>query len=883
MTIASGTKLGRYEIRAQIGAGGMGEVYRARDSNLNREVAIKVLPEGFAQDAERVSRFQREAQVLASLNHPNIAAIYGLEESDGIRALVMELVEGPTLADRIAAGPIPVDEALAIAKQIADALEVAHERGIIHRDLKPANVKVTDDGVVKVLDFGLAKVFADETPDADLSHSPTLIKGTQAGMILGTAAYMSAEEAKGKAVDKRSDIWAFGCVLFEMLTGKQAFSGETLTDTLAAVVRAEADWGALPATTPVVTHRLLLRCLIKDPKRRLRDIGEARILLENGIAEPEATTGPSQAAPRGLRIWLVLAGAIALTAVVTALVVHWLRPANQEAPLRKSFILARGLVADRLQRPAVSPDGKKIVYMAEGKLWLRELDQFQARELPGTEGPSRPFWSPDSEWVAFGGNDGRLRKVSVRGGSVSVICRTIGTFGVGAGGAWVADDRIIFSTGSTGLYQVSPQGGDPTLYLELNDETDSDFHEASPLPDGKGLLFLTHRKGGNIDTIEVFAAGQRKVVFRMEGEGFEFPVYSATGHILFGRFTGNMGIWALPFSLSRLEATGEPFLVAQGGAFPSVSTEGTLLFVPEESTAKQLGWVNRKGEVERIIGAPMQGPSEPAFSPDGRKVAVAAFESGWWDIFLVDVERGTKVRLTFAEKKVKLTPSWSPDGRRVFFTQLNPDQLWVVAADGSGKAQQLGEGYRPGVSPDSRFLVFQLRGRGKNKSDVLYAPLPNPEAAIEPGSVHPLLEGTAEESQGVVSPDGRYMVYQSDETGGFQLYIRRFPDGDGKWQVSVNGGSFPQWSRDGRELFFCDLSSNALMVVPVQLGAGITLGSPQLVFSGDKIGTELSYGFDVASDGKGFVVVLNAASNTAERSVSIVQNWFAEFRDKQQK
>ncbi len=878
-----GQSISHYRVSARLGAGGMGEVYRARDTKLNRDVAIKILPAAFAQDDERLARFKREAQVLASLNHPNIAAIHGLEESDGIHALVMELVEGLTLVDRISAGPIPIDDALTIAKQIAEALEYAHERGVIHRDLKPANVKVTQDGTVKVLDFGLAKVFADETQDADLSHSPTLIKGTQAGVILGTAAYMSPEQAQGKTVDKRSDIWSFGVVLYEMLTGKQLFSGETVSDTLASVLRDEVDWKTLPADTPPGIRRLLQRCLDRDRKRRLRDIGEARILLENGIAEPEATTGTTQAAAPRIPLWLVLAGAIAITAVVAALVVRGLGPANQEAPLRKSFILARGLVADRLQRPALSPDGKKIVYMAEGKLWLRELGQYQARELPGTEGPRRPFWSPDSEWVAFGTNDGRLRKVSVRDGSVSVICQTIGSFGIGSGGAWLTDDRIVFSTGSAGLYQVSPQGGEPTTCLEINEETDSDFHEASPLPDGKGVLFPTHRKGGTIDTIELFTDGQRRLVMRMDGEGLEFPVYSATGHILFQRTTGNVGIWALPFSLERLQATGEPFLVAQDGAFPSVSDDGTLLFVRAESTAKQLGWVNRKGEVERPIGAPMQGPEGPALSPDGRSVAVAAFESGSWEIFVLDLVSATKVRLTFTEKKVKLTPSWSPDGLRVFFTQVNPDQLWVVAADGSGKARLLGEGYRPHVSPDSRYLVFQRRGRGGNRGDVFHAPLPNTDAAIEPAAVRTLVEGPAEESPGVVSPDGRYLAYQSDEGGGFRIYIRRFPEGDGKWQVSASGGAFAQWGRDGRELFFCDLSTNTLMVVPVRLGASIGLGSPQVVFSGDQIGAELSDGFDVAPDGKGFVVVLNAVSGSAERSVSIVQNWFAEFKDKQKK
>ena len=871
-----GQIVAHYHVTAKLGAGGMGEVYRARDSRLNRDVAIKVLPEGFAQDAERLARFQREAQVLASLNHPNIAGIYGFEQSETTCALVMELVEGETLAERLAAGPLPVEESLAIARQLAEALEVAHERGIIHRDLKPANIKVTPDGTVKVLDFGLAKIFEERAAETELSHSPTLIKGTQAGVILGTAAYMSPEQAQGKVVDKRCDIWAFGVVVYEMLAGRQLFKGETVSDTLAAVLRDEVDWQALPAETPAAIRRLLKRCLERDRRQRLRDIGEARIEIETD-SKPTGEPETSLVASTGLRrkIWLVLAVAIAVTVAATALIMLWLRPANPELPLRKSFILAKGLVADILQRPALSPDGKKIVYMANGKLWLQELGLYQARELPGTEGPRRPFWSPDSEWVAFGSNDGRLRKVSVRDGTVSVICHTIGTFGVGAGGAWLTGDRIVFSTGAAGLLQVSPQGGEPTSYLDINEETDSDFHEASPLPDGRGVLFLRHRKGGTIDQIELVADGKRKLVFSMEGEGLQFPVYSPTGHILFQRITGNPGIWALPFSLQRLEATGQPFLVAQG-AIPSVSSDGTLLFVRAESTAKQLGWVNRKGEVSRLLGGSMQSPEGPAVSPDGRKIALSIFESGIWEIFVLDGERSTRV--TFAERKVKLTPSWSPDSRYVFFSQLNPDQIWKVPADGSGKARLLVGGYRPYVSPDGRFLVFQLRGQGKNLSDIVYTALANPDAAIEPDSVRTIVEGPGDDLQGVLSPDGRYMAYQSDESGGYQIYIRRFPDGEGKWQASVAGGAFPRWSRDGRELFFSDLSTNDLMVVPVQPGANITLGSPQRLFSANTIGAELSQGFDVAPDGKEFVVVLNGTSSGTEKGISIVQNWFAEFK-----
>jgi eukaryotic-like serine/threonine-protein kinase len=395
--------ISHYRILDKLGAGGMGEVYRARDSKLNRDVAIKVLPESFAQDAERVARFQREAQVLASLNHPNIAAIYGVEEADGIRALVMELVEGPTLADRIAAGPIPKDEALAIAKQIAEALEVAHERGIIHRDLKPANVKVTPDDKVKVLDFGLAKIASNETPSDYLSHSPTMIKGTQAGMILGTAAYMSPEQAKGKGVDKRSDIWAFGCVLFEMTTGKQAFSGETLTDILAAVVRADPDWSALPAVTPEVIRRLLRRCLNKDQKQRLRDIGEARITIESFLAgkSEETTELAARKDPLPLRKTLFWIAGIALAFMAGGLGMGLLRPVSSEIPLRKLELQIAGLDLSGSYGYSIAPNGQTIAYIGNHRLWIRDLDRLEPREVPSTENADHPFWSPDSAYVGY--------------------------------------------------------------------------------------------------------------------------------------------------------------------------------------------------------------------------------------------------------------------------------------------------------------------------------------------------------------------------------------------------------------------------------------------------------------------------------------------------
>src|ERR1043166_1251314 len=499
MTLAAGTKLGRYEIRSKIGEGGMGEVYRAHDEKLNRDVAIKILPEAFAQDSDRLARLKREAQVLASLNHPNIASIYGLEEANRFMALAMELVEGPDLANRLATNPIPTNETLAIACQIAAALEAAHERGIIHRDIKPANIKVNHDDAVKVLDFGLAKVFVDEAPAADLSDSPTLIKGTQEGMILGTAGYMSPEQAKGKVVDKRSDVWAFGCVLFEMLTAKQSFSGETLTDILASVVRAEPDWNLLPASTPEAIRRLLRRCLTKDPKQRLRDIGEARITIEDfqsGRLE-EITTTLNRPPP--LKKNLLWAGAIALAFILGGLGMWLLRPVSSEMPLRKTELQIPGLDLSIYYGYSISPNARSIAYVGNNRLWIRDLDRLEPHEVPNTDNASHAFWSPDSAYVGYVIGK-KMWKVSSAGAGSTAIT-DLPDLLTGAGAAsWRANGTIVFTTGSGGLFQVPAQGGDPTPLLNGGAD-EADFHDVSVLPDCRGVLFAVHRSMEGVDTI----------------------------------------------------------------------------------------------------------------------------------------------------------------------------------------------------------------------------------------------------------------------------------------------------------------------------------------------------------------------------------------------
>jgi Tol biopolymer transport system component len=859
----------------------MGEVYRARDSKLNRDVAIKVLPEGFAQDGERVAGFQREAQVLASLNHPNIAAIYGLEESDGVRALVMELVEGPTLADRIAGGPIPVDEVLTIARQIAEALEVAHERGVIHRDLKPANLKVTPGDQVKVLDFGLAKFTASESQSNDLSHSPTMIQGTQEGMILGTAAYMSPEQAKGKIVDKRADVWAFGCVLYEMLTGKQSFSGETLTDVLAAVVRADPDWGAVPPGTPDAIRRLLRRCLTKDQKQRLRDIGEARITIEDlETGEPRESAGQATSKPvRPVRSVLAWSAAIALAFLVGCAVVWLLRPAGSEIPLRKLELQVGAMDLRDNYGYSISPNGRSIAYVSNHRLWIRDLDRLEPREVPNTGGAGHPFWSPDGAYVGY--VIGKKMWKASSAGSWSTAIADLPDILSGAGSAsWRSDGAIIFTTGFSGLMQTPAQGGDPSRMLNVGPD-EADFHDADLLPDGRGVLFAVHRTVQGVDTIAVFDGKNRKTILQLEGQRLSNPVYCRTGHILFSRRLSNAGIWALPFSLDRLEVTGEPFLVAADAAAPKVAEDGTLVFgYGENNLPTRLVWTDRTGRiVKNIQPEPLlfQLPSL-RLSPDGTRVVLATRESGKTDYWVVDLARGARTRLTFDNLARGWFCSWTPDGERVLYLSGDAPAVYKVmakAADGSGGTKELLNGLDAQYSPDGKFIVYATEQ--EKRFGLWYIP------TAEGSKPAPFIVTPRDESSPEFSPDGNYVAYVSNESGHDEVYIKPFPGGEGKWQVSVGGGAVPRWSRRSNELFF--IVGNDLMAVPVRTQPSLTLGQPQKLFARGPVQVDRPYGlydgYDVSSDGQHFVMLQGAEQRSTSQTLTVVQNWFAEFKDRQ--
>jgi serine/threonine-protein kinase len=718
-----GTKLGPYEILSAIGAGGMGEVYRARDTKLGRDVAIKVLPEAFARDAERMARFQREAKVLASLNHPNIATIHGLEDSGGTHALVMELVEGPTLADRIKAGPIPVDEAVRIAKQIADALEYAHERGIIHRDLKPANVKVTNDDAVKVLDFGLAKALESDPSSIDISTSPTMSRmATMQGVLLGTAAYMSPEQAKAKSVDRRADIWAFGCVLYEMLTGRQTFTGETVTDTLASVIMRNPDLSELPVATPVRVRVLLERCLQKDPKQRLRDIGDARISLDevlSGIPEPAQSLAAIGHPVKRRWLWVVAAFAGVLILAGAAGFAGWtLKPEPARRVTRAVINLPPGQRLAGLVQPAlaISADGGELAYVAitqDGsaqQIYVRAMDSGETRPVRGTEGATNPFFSPDGQWLGFFA-DGKLKKIPVSGGVAQTLVEVVNVDGA----TWGNQGTIIFAPLNSALKQVPDGGGNSQTVTHLGKgENFQGWPEF--LPNGRAVIFADAPGTGNWTAARIAAQSVGSSEHRTLVQGATAPGYAPSGHLIYAQ---GGSLMAVPFDARRLEVRGSAVPAIEGvlqspvtgSAQYSISATGSLVYVPGSVQGEQskLVWVNRNG-TEQALAAPPRAYLNPRLSPDGQRAAVSISEQEA-QIWLYDLPRETLTRFTF-EGTSNQYPVWTPDGKRIAFrsNKEGPLNIYWQIADGSGGLERLSaadETQTPNSwSPDGQLLAF---------------------------------------------------------------------------------------------------------------------------------------------------------------------------------
>ncbi len=898
MSIDPGARLGPYEVLAPLGAGGMGEVYRAKDTRLDRDVAVKVLPEAWMRDADRIARFQREAKVLATLNHPNVGAIYGLEEhrldSGAARQyLILEYVEGETLAQRLKTGALPLDEALETARQIAEALEAAHEKGIVHRDLKPGNVMVRADGAVKVLDFGLARAMADEPtglfamPDSPTVTTPiAAVSPTIPGVILGTAGYMSPEQARGRPVDKRSDIFSFGCVLYEMLTGAQVFPGETVTDSLGAVLHREPDWGLLPAGTPPTIQLLLRRCLAKDRNKRLRDVGDARIEIELALTDPASSVLALAAAAvdradarrqsRGIGA-VVMLGAMLLVGLLGYFSGQRTTPTSTP-PVRKHEIALERPVTWALGQPALSPDGTMIAYVDGDCVWLRRQDSFDAHAVADSEQGMIPFWSPDSQWLGFARED-RLLKVPASGGRPTVITRAPGMFVPVGGAVWTPDGRIYFSTGNTGILEVPASGGEPRMVVAPNLEDDDDFHELALLPDGRGIVFCVHSR-----TRPWYLASwdgkERRVVLQLDQHA-RAPTYSPTGHILYERSGSDIGVWALPFSVERMTGTGDPFLVSAGDGDPSVSDTGALALMRRASGLEggQLVSVNLdSGTVEPLLKA---GGAfyDPAPSPDGTTIALSGFEFGAADLWLMDIAQGTRTRLTFDERTNEVLPRWSPDGKIIAFAQTTAstferiaadDTIHFLYADGSGKARESISGGSPSFDREWTYMAF-VRTDAATGRDIYYLALHGESEA------QPLLRGPAFEQDPALSPDGRWLAYTSNERGSEEVYLTRFPDGQGKWQVSTGHGAMARWSSDGSRLFYVG-SSAAISEVQLTTEPRVMLSPPRLAIDGRALGINAYQGYAPTADGKRLIVIGTGRGGPA--AIGVIENWFAEFKNR---
>jgi len=881
----------------------MGIVWRARHTTLKRDDAVKVLPDAFASDVERLARFERECQMLASLNHPNIARLYGVERSGDSYALVMELVEGASLANRIAEGRIPVPEALAIARQIAEALEAAHEQGIIHRDLKPANICIRPDGVVKVLDFGLAKAHEPVSSPLDVTASPTFTSPamiTNVGVLLGTAAYMSPEQARGRTADKRSDIWAFGCVLYEMLTGARPFAGDDVSDTLANVLKVEPDWTRLPPDVPQSVRLTLRACLRKEPKQRLGDMQSVRLALEGafeaGMHGATAVVAPGalwrkRAALAVLVVAVLLLGGVAATLLRPRAAPRAVNRFDFQVPSDRQF---RGGARNLM---ALSPDGSQMVYNAAGGIYLRRLGELDARIIPGTETGllNSPFFSPDGQTLGFF-HEGSLKRMAVSGGAPVVICGAEPPFGV----SWASDNTVLFGQ-PKGIMRVSANGGTPQLVIPT--KQNEIFYGPQLLPDGDSVLFSVTTVAGQTRwdqgaiAVQSLRSGERKVVW----QGGSDAQYVSTGHLV---YAVGAALFAVPFDIANMKVTGGPVSMVQALARPGnqagatatanygVAAGGTLVYLtgpsigPAGTTANTLVWVDRSGR-EDPVPAPPRSYVYPRISPDGTKVALDVRDQQL-DIWVWDLARQTLTRLTFDPGEDEF-PIWSPDGKRIAFSttrnggstfQTNLD--WV-AADGTGQVEQLARGEHqtfPGsFSPDASRVVAS--GSGTDNNDDIGVVAVGASGAGAKTQVQPLLHTSFSERNPNLSPDGHWMVYESDESGQNEIYVRPFPDVDaGRWQVSAGGGVQPVWARNGRELFY--RSGPAMMSVPIETAPVFSAGKPTMLFQGQYLPGPSGRTYDVSPDGRRFLMVKVGGTGRSADPMPyrfvIVENWTDELR-----
>jgi serine/threonine-protein kinase len=896
-----GTSLSHFKITAKLGQGGMGEVYLAEDAKLGRGVAIKMLPEAVAGDPERLGRFEREAKVLASLNHPHIAGIHQVEEADGHFFLVMELVEGEDLKDRIERGALPIDEALEIASQIAEALEAAHDRGIIHRDLKPGNVKLTPDGKVKVLDFGLAKALGDDPEDsgsgAAIAQSPTLThQMTSAGVLIGTAAYMAPEQARGQAADRRADIWAFGVVLFEMLTGKMVYSGDTVSDTLAGVLAREPEWDDLSKDTPRPVRRLLERCLEKDVRQRLQAIGEARIAIDRYKEDPtegtraETVAEVVQTSPwKRLLPWAV--AAVLLAALGLTLLTGLGRSGTDaDLPIHASLALpeSQSLHRGYGSPVAISPEGDRLVHTfqvgAAHELQLRALDQWAGSVLfaaQGQERPYQPFFSPDGEWLGFV-TPNSLNKVPLSGGTPIKLCDV----NLSRGASWSPDGTIVFTANpGTGLSRVSAAGGEPETLTEIDPGKSEVTHRwPQVLPGGEAVLFTVHSSDSGFDGawIEVLDLGSRErhVVHR----GGTYARYVDSGHLI---YMNQGSLFAMPFDLDSLEATGSAAPVVQGvggsgegGAYYDVSNNGVLVFSPGVvgggAQLKAL-WVDRQGRIESLIEE-KRDYRNPRFSPDGKRLAIEIETDGNPDVWVLDLERDVPTRLTFHEG-YDGSPVWSPDGEFIAFASERGEgtqNIYRKSADGSGDVELLAEADRViapwSWSPDGERIAVMVQNPETNLDLALLS--------VEDGTIEPFLTTQFIEYGTAISPDGKWIAYGNNESGNWEIYVRPADGSRGKWQISSGGGTYPVWSDDGSEIFVARADGAIQSVAVDTSGGSFRVSRPRELFTGPFADlTSDNCMYDVAPDGERFVMFQGEIdeSSTGHEHIRVISNWFAEL------
>jgi len=892
MPLPAGTRLGFYEIQELIGAGGMGEVYRARDTRLGRDVAIKILPRAFVADADRLARFDREARLLAALNHPHIATLYGVEEADGVQALVLELVEGPTLAERLARGPLPVTEALAVASQIADALEAAHEKGIIHRDLKPGNIKVKRDGTVKVLDFGIAKVWSSDHAMLDLSQLSTMTaSGTQQGVIIGTAAYMSPEQARGLMVDKRTDVWGFGCVLFEMLTGRMAFAGDTTSDTIARILERDPDWSALPAATPPGVAQLLRRCLDKDSKRRWHDIADARIEIDDALKATSSAAGEARSVRaerstgRPRRATMIGAGLVAVVMTGALAWIIWMRPRADTSPrFARTTISSPRAGVGAGSSLAITSDGTRLVYAGNGRtqLLMRALDDLESTVVFTSPVPLNwVFLSPDDKRIGFvQGN--RLEQMAFTGGPSTFLTETRGVLGA----TWLQDNSIVFADEdpAVGLQRVSSAGGPATILTRpdaAKGEADHIWPEA--LPGGRGVLYTVTATTGGLDAAQIkvfdFTTGKSTLLVA----GGTHARYVSTGHLI---YVVGRTLRVIPFDLARLQVVGTPTQVVsrvatdgQGGSLVSVAADGTLAYVDAPvrgATPITMVWVDRHGGGEVPLGAPAGTYGFPRLSPDGTRVA---FSDGA-DIFIWDLAHKKLDQLT-SDPTTDFFPAWMDNQYLVFYSNRGNGGIYRQRADGTGSAERIsadtgGEFLLPSsVTPDGTRVLFSLGGQPLGRQDLMALLLDGTKR------VQLLIQTPAYERNGIVSPDSRWLAYESDTSGQFEVYVQPWPDVNASQprRVSAAGGMKPLWApKTGRELFYVALDG-AVMAVRVEAHDAVWSAGPATkVIDGPYLtrGAVSARTYDVSLDGQRFLMLKLPPFDPATSAQIVVERHWLE-------